>query len=164
MCCFYWLWSSLLSAMCSICELDKLFLLTVVGPNGIGKSTLLKLISGELEATSGTVFRSAKVEYVSILHLNSWKSPLHKDEAELLPIVVIAGAFVDFLQVRMAVFSQHHVDGLDLSSTPLLYMAHCFPVSTFWHSLLWLPCPLSCYSCVCAQVVQSGALLWISLQ
>ena len=57
--------------MCSICELDKLFLLTVVGPNGIGKSTLLKLISGELEATSGTVFRSAKVEYVSILHLNS---------------------------------------------------------------------------------------------
>jgi ATP-binding cassette subfamily F protein 3 len=32
--------------------------------------------------------------------------------------------------VRMAVFSQHHVDGLDLSSTPLLYMAHCFPVST----------------------------------
>lgn len=33
----------------------------VVGPNGIGKSTLLKLISGELEPISGTVFRSAKV-------------------------------------------------------------------------------------------------------
>lgn len=63
--------------------------LAMVGPNGIGKSTLLKLISGELEPISGTVFRSAKV--------------------------------------RMAVFSQHHVDGLDLSSTPLLYMAHCFP-------------------------------------
>jgi ATP-binding cassette subfamily F protein 3 len=63
--------------------------LTVVGPNGIGKSTLLKLISGELEPSSGTVFRSPKV--------------------------------------RMAVFSQHHVDGLDLSSTPLLYMSRCFP-------------------------------------
>ncbi|KAL2613889.1 hypothetical protein R1flu_025581 [Riccia fluitans] len=63
--------------------------LAMVGPNGIGKSTLLKLISGELEPISGTVFRSAKV--------------------------------------RMAVFSQHHVDGLDLSSTPLLYMMKCFP-------------------------------------
>ncbi|CAK9868000.1 unnamed protein product [Sphagnum jensenii] len=63
--------------------------LAMVGPNGIGKSTLLKLISGELEPSSGTVFRSPKV--------------------------------------RMAVFSQHHVDGLDLSSTPLLYMSHCFP-------------------------------------
>jgi len=31
----------------------------------------------------------------------------------------------------MAVFSQHHVDGLDLSSTPLLYMSRCFPVSHF---------------------------------
>ncbi|CAM5999250.1 unnamed protein product [Sphagnum balticum] len=63
--------------------------LAMVGPNGIGKSTLLKLISGELEPSSGTVFRSPKV--------------------------------------RMAVFSQHHVDGLDLSSTPLLYMSRCFP-------------------------------------
>ncbi|KAH7287997.1 hypothetical protein KP509_31G006600 [Ceratopteris richardii] len=63
--------------------------LAMVGPNGIGKSTLLKLISGELEPSSGTVFRSAKV--------------------------------------RMAVFSQHHVDGLDLSATPLLYMMRCYP-------------------------------------
>ncbi|KAF3772189.1 ABC transporter F family member 3 [Nymphaea thermarum] len=31
-------------------------------------------------------------------------------------------------QVRMAVFSQHHVDGLDLSSNPLLYMMRCYPV------------------------------------
>lgn len=33
----------------------------VVGPNGIGKSTILKLIAGELQPSSGTVFRSAKV-------------------------------------------------------------------------------------------------------
>lgn len=39
----------------------RIYVLTVVGPNGIGKSTLLKLISGELEPTSGTVFKSAKV-------------------------------------------------------------------------------------------------------
>lgn len=32
-------------------------------------------------------------------------------------------------QVRIAVFSQHHVDGLDLSSNPLLYMMRCYPVS-----------------------------------
>ncbi|KAK4389801.1 ABC transporter F family member 3 [Sesamum angolense] len=63
--------------------------IAMVGPNGIGKSTILKLISGELQPSSGTVFRSAKV--------------------------------------RIAVFSQHHVDGLDLSSNPLLYMMRCFP-------------------------------------
>ncbi|CAK7335779.1 unnamed protein product [Dovyalis caffra] len=63
--------------------------IAMVGPNGIGKSTILKLIAGELQPTSGTVFRSAKV--------------------------------------RIAVFSQHHVDGLDLSSNPLLYMMRCFP-------------------------------------
>lgn len=33
----------------------------VVGPNGIGKSTILKLIAGELQPSSGTIFRSAKV-------------------------------------------------------------------------------------------------------
>lgn len=33
----------------------------VVGPNGIGKSTILKLIAGDLQPSSGTVFRSAKV-------------------------------------------------------------------------------------------------------
>ncbi|XP_020112985.1 ABC transporter F family member 3 isoform X2 [Ananas comosus] len=63
--------------------------IAMVGPNGIGKSTILKLISGELQPTSGTVYRSAKV--------------------------------------RMAVFSQHHVDGLDLSSNALLYMMKCYP-------------------------------------
>ncbi|KMT12421.1 hypothetical protein BVRB_5g103530 [Beta vulgaris subsp. vulgaris] len=63
--------------------------IAMVGPNGIGKSTILNLIAGELQPSSGTVFRSAKV--------------------------------------RIAVFSQHHVDGLDLSSNPLLYMMRCFP-------------------------------------
>ena len=30
-------------------------------------------------------------------------------------------------QVRLATFSQHHVDGMDLALTPLAYMAKCFP-------------------------------------
>lgn len=97
------------------------FLWVVVGPNGIGKSTLLKLISGELEPTSGTVFRSAKVIFLMA-------------NLVLVLFKIIGNCSYSFLQkhmqVRMAVFSQHHVDGLDLSSTPLLYMAHCFPVST----------------------------------
>ncbi|KAL9242944.1 hypothetical protein vseg_016899 [Gypsophila vaccaria] len=63
--------------------------IAMVGPNGIGKSTILNLIAGELQPSSGTVFRSPKV--------------------------------------RIAVFSQHHVDGLDLSSNPLLYLMRCFP-------------------------------------
>ena len=58
--------------------------IVLVGSNGIGKSTLLNLISGNLEETQGHVHRNPKL--------------------------------------RIAVFSQHHVDGVDLSLTPLQYM------------------------------------------
>ena len=34
---------------------------SLVGPNGVGKSTLLKVILGELEATSGHVTRNARL-------------------------------------------------------------------------------------------------------
>ena len=30
-------------------------------------------------------------------------------------------------KVRMATFSQHHMDGLDLAVSPLTYMLQCFP-------------------------------------
>jgi len=62
----------------------------IVGPNGIGKSTLLNLISGGLEPTSGHIQRNPKV--------------------------------------RMATFSQHHVDGLDLALTPLQVMMKAYPL------------------------------------
>ncbi len=35
--------------------------LAIVGPNGIGKSTLLGLINGSLEPTKGTITRNPKV-------------------------------------------------------------------------------------------------------
>lgn len=58
--------------------------IVLVGSNGIGKSTLLNLISGNLHETAGHIYRNPKL--------------------------------------RIAVFSQHHVDGVDLSLTPLQYM------------------------------------------
>eukprot|EP00798_Chlamydomonas_sp_ICE-L_P006023 gene6023-12747_t len=61
----------------------------IVGPNGIGKSTLLNLISGQLEATVGQINRNPRV--------------------------------------RLATFSQHHVDGLDLALTPLAIMMREYP-------------------------------------
>ena len=56
---------------------------------GIGKSTLLGLINGGLEATKGTITRNPRV--------------------------------------RLATFSQHHVEGMDLALTPLQYMLKVFP-------------------------------------
>lgn len=47
------------------------------------------------------------------------------------PVIDFVGfLFPVVLQVRMAVFNQHHVDGLDLTVNPLLYMMRCYPVSS----------------------------------
>lgn len=61
----------------------------VVGKNGVGKSTLLNLIVGALEASQGHVFRNHKV--------------------------------------RVAAFTQHHIDTLDFTATPLTHMRGSFP-------------------------------------
>jgi len=61
----------------------------VVGKNGVGKSSLLNLIIGELEASQGHVFRNHKV--------------------------------------RVAAFTQHHIDTLDFQATPLTHMRGSFP-------------------------------------
>jgi len=61
----------------------------IVGKNGQGKSTLMSLIKGSLEATAGKVSR-------------------HKN-------------------LRMSVFTQHHVDQLDLEKTPLQHLMDLFP-------------------------------------
>jgi ATP-binding cassette subfamily F protein 3 len=61
----------------------------IVGPNGIGKSTLLGLVGGTLAPTEGHVQRSSKA--------------------------------------RIAVFAQHHVDGLDMSLSPLGILVRAYP-------------------------------------
>lgn len=43
-----------------LCRLDLSSRFAIVGPNGIGKSTLLGLISGELQPTKGHVYRNPK--------------------------------------------------------------------------------------------------------
>jgi len=60
-----------------------------VGPNGQGKSTVLKLCAGELEGVSGAIFRNPRI--------------------------------------RIARFSQHHVDQLNLDQTPVEFLQGLFP-------------------------------------
>lgn len=63
--------------------------IALVGPNGIGKSTLLKLLLGELEPQEGSVIRNSKL--------------------------------------RIAYFTQHHVNMLDMSLTPVEMLTKSFP-------------------------------------
>ena len=56
----------------------------MVGANGAGKSTFLKVLEGELEATEGYMTRNSKI--------------------------------------RVAKFSQHHVENLDLQKSALEFM------------------------------------------
>lgn len=65
--------------------------IAIVGPNGVGKSTLLKLILGELEPQAGSVARNSKL--------------------------------------RIACFTQHHVNQLDLTLSPLDFTLRMFPGS-----------------------------------
>lgn len=51
----------------------------MVGPNGIGKSTILKLIAGELQPSSGTVFRSAKVHLYNTIFERALFADFHSD-------------------------------------------------------------------------------------
>jgi ATPase subunit of ABC transporter with duplicated ATPase domains len=72
----------------------------LVGENGQGKTTILNLIAGELQATSGLVFRHGRL--------------------------------------RMAKFSQHHVDQLDLSLTPVQWLQVHHPGKEFQEYRAWL--------------------------
>mmetsp|Transcript_23999 Transcript_23999/g.43001 ORF Transcript_23999/g.43001 Transcript_23999/m.43001 type:complete len:782 (-) Transcript_23999:30-2375(-) len=63
--------------------------IVLLGENGNGKTTLVKLIMGELQPCEGEVKRSPHARY--------------------------------------AVVNQHHADQIDLSMTPLQYLAHEFP-------------------------------------
>jgi len=70
--------------------LDMESRIALVGPNGVGKSTLLMLMDGTLQETGGFVFRTRNL--------------------------------------RLARFSQHHVDQLNMDQTPLVYLDHKFPL------------------------------------
>lgn len=72
----------------------------LVGENGQGKTTILNLIAGELQASSGIVFRHGRL--------------------------------------RMAKFSQHHVDQLDLSLTPVQWLQVHHPGKEFGEYRAWL--------------------------
>jgi ATP-binding cassette subfamily F protein 3 len=66
--------------------------IAIVGANGVGKSTLLKLLLGELQPTDGFQYRHNRL--------------------------------------RVSMFTQHHIDQLDLTVSPLEMFIRDFPGST----------------------------------
>lgn len=61
----------------------------IVGPNGAGKTTALKLLTNQLEPTSGLISAHSRL--------------------------------------RMAFFAQHHIDALDMTTSPVSFMAKNYP-------------------------------------
>jgi ATP-binding cassette subfamily F protein 3 len=70
-------------------SIDQESRIALVGANGMGKSTLLNLIAGDIEASKGFLFRHGRL--------------------------------------KLARFSQHHVDTLDLEATCVEFIAKSFP-------------------------------------
>jgi len=77
---------------------DKIGLL---GPNGIGKSTLLKLILGEIEPDSGTVERGTKI---SVAYFDQMREQLNED-ASLADTISPGSDFVEIGNERKHVIS-----------------------------------------------------------
>lgn len=105
--------------------------IALVGPNGIGKTTLLNLMNGNLRPDTGHVSRNtrrgpacasrcrrspAPQNYSYVFSLRRRHSPA--DHQSTLPAR---------RRVRIASFSQHHVDDLEMTATPLSHLQHCFP-------------------------------------
>lgn len=77
---------------------DKIGLL---GPNGVGKSTLLKLILGEIEPDSGTVERGTKI---SVAYFDQMREQLNED-ASLADTISPGSDFVEIGNERKHVIS-----------------------------------------------------------
>lgn len=70
-------------------SVDQSTRVAVVGPNGAGKTTLLKCLTGELQPSSGILYRHNKL--------------------------------------KLAMFTQHHTDQLDLELSPIEQIAKLYP-------------------------------------
>jgi ATP-binding cassette subfamily F protein uup len=73
----------------------------LIGPNGVGKTTLLKLILQEIEADSGTVRQGSKLE---IAYFDQFREQLNED-ASVVDIISQGNEFVEVGGVRKHVMS-----------------------------------------------------------
>jgi len=77
---------------------DKLGLL---GPNGVGKTTLIRLILGELQPTSGTIKQGTKLE---VAYFDQFRNQLN-DEATLIDTIAPGSDYVEIGGQRKHVIS-----------------------------------------------------------
>jgi len=90
--------------------------ISIVGPNGVGKSTFLKLLIGEEQPTDGE-----SLLFLLLINFlpNKKISKIFRDSARFK---IVLGEMKKSHRVRIGYYSQHSAEQLDLNKSPAEYL------------------------------------------
>src|SRR5699024_6652154 len=85
-------------------EIDSKSRIGLVGPNGVGKSTLIKILTGQEEPTSGAIIKSKNITFGYIAQENNLnpEQTVYGEMTEVFSDLIQKGDELAKLQIRLA--------------------------------------------------------------